>query len=159
MFPDIFEVLKIPARSTLFIAGSQITTIAATSATLAARRFSEGGFGSCGRYLGGLLRLLSVEISFRAKRCAKNVQNLWERACSRRRRASRLLHQLTDRFREQARTLSRRRPVRRQPSRPATRCWSSSPASAPSSGKRQSTPGSLRQGTPARHPAPAAMRG
>jgi len=39
MFPDNFQVLKIPARSTLMSPRSSITTMASTSATLAARRF------------------------------------------------------------------------------------------------------------------------
>jgi len=40
MFPMICEVLKIPARSTLLCAKSLVTTIASTSATLAAKRWT-----------------------------------------------------------------------------------------------------------------------
>jgi hypothetical protein len=45
MFPENFEVLKIPARSRIMPAESWISVMAATSATLAARGGYEGGFG------------------------------------------------------------------------------------------------------------------
>jgi hypothetical protein len=42
MFRNNFQVLKIPARSTLMFAKSQISAFTSTSATLAARRGDEG---------------------------------------------------------------------------------------------------------------------
>ena len=42
---------------------------------------------------------------------------------------------------------------------PATQYWSWPPGNGPSSGRRQSIPGSLHPGTPARHPSPATTSG
>jgi hypothetical protein len=45
MFPENFEVLKIPARSRILSAKSWVSVMGATSATLAARGGVEGDFG------------------------------------------------------------------------------------------------------------------
>ena len=42
---------------------------------------------------------------------------------------------------------------------PATQYWSWPPGNGPSSGRRQSIPGSLHPGTPARHPSPVTTSG
>jgi hypothetical protein len=84
MFPENFQVLKIPARSQLLSAKSWVSVMGATSATLAARGGSEGDFGGFASCLRQAVLLSGVEILFRPVNEQKITTTLWERACSRR---------------------------------------------------------------------------
>ena len=65
MFPENFEVLKIPARSRIMSAKSWVSVMAATSATLAARGGCEGEFGCFEQEVREQFRVAGVEILFR----------------------------------------------------------------------------------------------
>jgi len=158
MFPGIFHVLKISARSPLLSANYRGSVIGATSATLAARGRCEGDFGRLGAGVCSGSVNAAVEILFRPANHQEIAQILWERACSRRHFHSRHHRRRPLRIREQARSHRFGVFTRLQP-QPARRYWSSSRVNDPSSSKPQSTPASPHRGTPARHPSPAATNG
>jgi hypothetical protein len=76
MFPENFEVLKIPARSRILSAKSWVSVMAATSATLAARGGVEGDFAECGSCKKRVRLASGVEILFRRANEEKITQIL-----------------------------------------------------------------------------------
>jgi len=164
MFPGNFEVLKIPARSMLLSAKSSISAMASTSATLAAREGCGEGVGCFGRNFRTAFTGTGVDIFFRPGRTEKSHRTcgsqpagddsfiiktaLTDIALS-------LVGWLLQVFAFYRAICA----IRRARLQLGKRYWSSSPASDRSSNKPQSTPGSPRRGTPARHPAPAATNG
>lgn len=163
MFPKNFQVLKIPARSTLLRAKCLESLKASTSATLAARGGSEGDLGCFGRCRRAAFTGSAVDILFRR---VGGQKNLWP--VSLLPRTAQPFHSFLPRgaaSRPSRSKLPRHRFVigylliRQPPPQPARRYWSSSPVNAPSSGRQQWIPGSLPQGTPVRHPSPATTNG
>jgi len=65
MFPENFQVLKIPARSKILSAKSWKSVKGATSATLAAKGGGEGDFGCLDGYPARAVWFSGVEILFR----------------------------------------------------------------------------------------------
>ena len=65
MFPENFQVLKIPARSRILSAKYWVSAMGATSATMAARDGGEGDFGCLDGYPAHAVWFSGVEILFR----------------------------------------------------------------------------------------------
>ncbi len=81
MFRMIYEVLKIPARSTLLCAKSLESAMSSTSATLAARIWTEREFDYLSVCLWMAFAGSTVDIFFRPVNHSKIAQNLWVPAC------------------------------------------------------------------------------